>query len=85
MAESRAEVGRGVWRVCREGLLKEEDKLQVSLGGTGGVCQVRQECGRRCRQKKSKCKSMKVGSSKVRRTNPNADELQAAGGKKAGR
>lgn len=38
-----AGLGAGVGLVCREDLIKEE-KLQLNLGGSGGVCDIRAEC-----------------------------------------
>lgn len=49
--------------VCREGLIKEE-KLQLNPGGSGGVCDIGEECGsiagRGANAKAGKCEAVSV-------------------------
>lgn len=52
-----AGLGVGVGLVCREGLIKEE-KLQLNLGGSGGVCDI----GAECRSTAGRTASAKTGS-----------------------
>lgn len=59
-----ARVGGAGWPVSRDGLIKEE-KLQVNLERSGGICRIREECGRHCGQKKSKRRGSNLWSGRV--------------------